>query len=361
MENQTRKPKAVLISDIHYNIQTLPVADAALRQAVDKANDLKIPLIIAGDLHDTKANIRGECIKAIRDTLKHLHMYDSDEQCESPLRNCYILRGNHDSINEKSAEHSLHFLEDLAYIITKPYFYNSLGGINGRSIHLIPYHHDPDELRKYLKKVDKGSCLIMHQGIEGSNSGDYIQDKSAIHKEDAKDFRVISGHYHQRQDIITGPSRKGCIGIWSYIGNPYTLNYAEADDPPKGFQVLYNDGTLEHVPTNLREHWVMELTYHNLSEGDGVFAGDAQDLVWVRIKGTKENLAKLTKSRVADDLDIPQDFRLDLIPLDTLSTYRNNASIEIKQPDLLDSIIDSISNTSDDQKARLKQLWKDLK
>ena len=52
-----RSPIAVLISDIHYNINTLPVADAALRQAIAKANELDVVLIVTGDLHDTKANL----------------------------------------------------------------------------------------------------------------------------------------------------------------------------------------------------------------------------------------------------------------------------------------------------------------
>ena len=45
------KSKAVIINDIHYNLKTLPLADAALRQSINKANELKIPLIIAGDFN----------------------------------------------------------------------------------------------------------------------------------------------------------------------------------------------------------------------------------------------------------------------------------------------------------------------
>src|ERR1700722_9570126 len=102
-----RKPIAVLISDVHYNLQTLPLADAAMRQAVFKANTLDVPLIVAGDLHDTKANLRGECIKAMLNTLsltKH---------------RAHILIGNHDKINEKSplTENSLHFLDGLCELV----------------------------------------------------------------------------------------------------------------------------------------------------------------------------------------------------------------------------------------------------
>ena len=61
-------PTAVLISDVHYSLQTLPLADKVMRMAIDKANSLGVPLIVAGDLHDTKANMRAECVNAmIRD------------------------------------------------------------------------------------------------------------------------------------------------------------------------------------------------------------------------------------------------------------------------------------------------------
>ena len=80
------KPIAVLISDVHYNLTTLPLADAAMRQAIAEANSLGVPLIVAGDLHDTKANLRGECVNAM---IEAFAMLD---------HGCYILRGNHDAM-----------------------------------------------------------------------------------------------------------------------------------------------------------------------------------------------------------------------------------------------------------------------
>lgn len=331
---------AVLISDIHYNITTLPVADAALRQAVAKANELSVPLIIAGDLHDTKANLRGECIKAMLDTLS---------KAQEPV---FILRGNHDSINERSKEHSLEFLRNLTLvsIVSHP---EQTGGLC-----LIPYEHDPEALRAYLKAIPAGSTLIMHQGINGSSAGEYIQDKSAINKEDVSDFRVISGHYHTRQDIKIGRPRKGAVGFWSYIGNPYTLNFGEADDPSKGFQILMDDGTLEFVPTNLRKHVVIEIEAHALSYAETNMQINKDDIVLVKLKGSAKELCTLIKKNVAKNLNLPADFRLDLIPTDISMTR-----VEITQqtqPQLLDQIIDSIASASNDQKERLKTLWKDL-
>lgn len=348
------KPKAVLISDVHYNVHTLKLADAAMRMAIDTANSLDVPLIVAGDLHDTKANIRAECVNAMRETFKLMHKreyYDGEEHHNTHY-NTYIIRGNHDAINEKSEDHSLNFLTDLADIIEKPWFYNELGAIDGNSIHLIPYHHDTNVLKSYLSKVDKGSMLIMHQGITGSNSGDYIQDKSAITPQDVAGFNVISGHYHNRQTIQLPEG-----GTWNYIGNPYTLNYGEANDPPKGYQILMDDGTLKFVPTDLRKHVVFEFFLNDIpSVGIGTLECGKDDLVWIKIKGTKEDLARINKSWVAKDTGL-ESFRLDLIPLETCQVF---VPKNLTQGPLLDSLVDGLTNTSDERKARLKQLWRDL-
>jgi hypothetical protein len=49
METKNKYPIAVIISDVHYNINTLEVADKAMRMAINRANILNIPLIVAGD------------------------------------------------------------------------------------------------------------------------------------------------------------------------------------------------------------------------------------------------------------------------------------------------------------------------
>ncbi len=354
----SRKPVAVLISDIHYSLSTLELADAAMRQAINNANALGVPVIVAGDLHDSKANLRGECVNRMLKTFS---------ECKTK---CFILVGNHDLINEKSEENSIEFLdyvgdtvdyvfsEKQVTIVRRPWFYNELGAINSRSIHLVPYHTNPGILLEYLSKVDPGSTLIMHQGLKGSNSGEYIQDKSAITHDDVKDFRVISGHYHTRQDIKTGRPQKGAAGLWSYIGNPYSLNFAEADDPEKGFQILMDDGTLEFVPTNLRKHAVLELEGYNLDLITGPALNDlnTDDIVKVKIIGTKDQLQKWTKNVVSDILGIAN-FKLELAVVD--DARKTKPEVSASKPQLLDSLIE-VGMLETETKGRLKQLWRDL-
>lgn len=338
-------PIAVLISDIHFSVPTLELASQSLLKAQFKAKMLNVPLVIAGDLHDTKANMRAECVNKLKDMFSVVDAPDT-----------IVLVGNHDLCNERGKEHALNFLKPYATIIENP----QTGYLNGKEVMLIPYYSDVEALRVLLKDEDTPKTIIMHQGIEGSNAGDYIQDKSALKHEDVADFRVISGHYHSRQDIKTGRPRKGAVGLWSYIGNPYTLNYAEANDLPKGFQILYDDGILEFIPTMLRRHVVYEIEFNKLETYPGVGIALQNDLLWVKLSGTKEQLSTITKAQVHKIIARPESFRLDLIPTDLPTNLSINTQ-NLTQMEVLDSIIGSLSDTSEERKERLKDLWKNLK
>ncbi len=345
------RPTAVLISDVHYNIQTLPIADKAMRLAIAKANELDVPLIVAGDLHDTKANMRAECVNAMLDTLKLAYRPHYDEYGSNnwETKRALVLVGNHDKINEKSNLNALEFLSDVTELVDMPRFTNAVTA-KGYSLELIPYQSNPDDFRARVRKIDKKSIIICHQGITGSKSGEYIQDHSAINPEDVAGRRVISGHYHQRQTIALPDG-----GTWDYIGNPYTLNFGEADDPEKGFQILMNDGSLEFVPTNLRRHHILEVS---CLDPEAEFTGRPDDLLWVKVSGPSDELAKYTKDVIANQLGITQGFRLDMIPTDSTSPLEQTK--ELPQDELFDSIIDSLTDADNSRKARLKALWKDL-
>ena len=339
-------PIAVIISDVHYSLNTLEIADLAMRQAILRANSLGVPLIIAGDLTDNKANMRAEVVNQMLETFR---------LCKTTA---YILRGNHDQINEKSEEHSLNFLGELmreteesysydqttyipyVKIVDTPQFTNDFS-FGLKSPWLIPYHHDIEVLKKVLTGVERGSLVIMHQGITGSISGDYIQDKSAITVNDVHGLRVISGHYHTRQDIQLPDG-----GLWSYVGNPFTLNFGEVNDPDKGFRILNSDGTLDFVPTKLRKHVILDITL------DGklvVPVKSFEDIGLARVRGTKEQLARFNS-------ELFKGWRVELIPTETLTKPVNQQQ---SQPEIIDSLIETL-DTDSDQKSRLKLLWKDL-
>ena len=336
-------PVAVLISDIHYNISTLELADAALRMAIYHANKLRVPLVIAGDMHDTKANLRAECVHRMQKTLRLGHQV-------------IVLRGNHDSLNEKSEVSAIRHLEfGSVSMVDEPSQFNSATGI----VHLIPYQSDPNKMRSILAATPKNSLIVMHQGLNGSNSGEYIRDNSAINPEDVANFRVISGHYHARQDIKTGRPRANAVGLFSYIGNPFTLTFGEAKDLEKGYQVLLEDGTLEFIPTNLRKHVVFEMTASDI-HGGHVLLYNPADLLWLKITGTHDELAKLNRDKIIKTLRIEAaSVRIDTTPVDI------EASAETQGPPktdghLMDELIMTEKTLSDEQKGRLAQLWRNL-
>lgn len=339
MQKKTKKPIAVISGDIHYNLKTLEVADNATRQAITKANELDVPFISNGDLHDSKANLRGECINRIIETFKLCN------------KKPYVNVGNHSLINEKGKEHALHFLAAYAYIIDEPKYIEELESF------IIPYYSDGELLLNYLEYLMPSvSRLIMHQGVNGSNMGHYIQDKSAIPKEALADFRVILSHYHAHQNIECGPIKANNIGLATYIGSPYSTSYGEANDPPKGFGILYSDGSLEFVPTNLRKHIVLEYTYGGLNflENTSIDIKD-NDLLWVKVKGPKEVLDKLTKQSISINLNITIPFKLDLIPNKVEFTAKPTK--ELTQNEVFDNIIER-SNIEVETKKRLQTLWK---
>ena len=325
------EPKAVLISDIHYSLANLSLADAALNQAVAMAKDLDVPLIIAGDLHDTKAMLRAECVNAILKTLSRL-----------PQEQILLIPGNHDLINEKGEEHALKFLKHTVLTISSPMEY--------RGFHFIPYQTDKAKLTDILAQIPPKSLIIAHQGVHQAHAGEYVHDKTAVDCRLFQGHRTLSGHYHRKQDIDTGNG-----GRFSYLGTPYTVTFAEADDGPKGYNILYADHAIQLIPTNLRKHIKIQRTpTSTLFPIENYKPGD---LVWMQVTGTTSELSKINKKKIGEKIHT-QDFKLDLIPLDSTTPVANDIE-KVNQCDVFDAIIEGQTDTVE-HKNYLKKLWRDI-
>lgn len=331
------RPIAVIQGDTHYNLVNLEIADKATRMGIAKANELNVPFILNGDTNDGKANLRAEWVKALIETIKTARVKP------------YINIGNHDLINTKGTEHSLEFLRPYATVIDKISYCQDIDSW------IIPYHDDADELREYLNAIHEGATLIMHQGLHGGNMGHYIQDRSALNLIDLASFRTILSHYHARQDIKCGRPQKGTVGLATYIGSPYSTSFSEANDPEKGFSILMDDGSLEFVPTNLRRHVIIEIDLTKPTEIHQTI--NSNDLVWVKVTGSKNLLELVCKDNLRKQINVVDNFRLELIPTDVESKV---VKISTNQNELLDSIIDSRQDLDSSTKDRLKVTWKNL-
>ena len=332
----TAEPIAVVIADLHFNLQNLEPATVALKAASARADSFNIPLVIAGDLLDGKAIIRAEVANRLIEILR--------SRPDSQM--VVILQGNHDLINEKGREHALHFLEGYADVVSVPVAHSGLW--------FIPYFNDAAALKAVLSEAPENAPVIMHQGVQSAFMGAYVQDKSSLPPEAFKDFRVISGHYHRAQDIKCGPARKGAVGLFSYVGTPFTMSFAEANDGPKGFQILKSDGSLEQVVLSLRKHVIVERTIADVLKP--IPDLNPGDLLWLKVTGPYSELEKLRKHEIGQKLLGHANFKFDKIPAESLEVVQ--ADKPLTGGDLLDNMIDEMEETPN-QKKFLKELWRD--
>jgi DNA repair exonuclease SbcCD nuclease subunit len=318
-----------MISDVHFNMNTLHTASKALITACQHAERLKVPLVIAGDLNDTKAIIRAEVANQLISILKY-------SSCQK-----FILVGNHDLVNEKSTEHSLNFLAPYATIVDEPRVYMDLS-----EVFFIPYQSDTEKLSRILKAPRTEGIYVMHQGFRGAFMGDYAVDKSSIDVSEVAHVKVFSGHYHRHQTI----------GTVTYVGNPFTVSFGEANDGPKGFLVVNTDGSYEQIALKLRKHIKLEIEAKDNSLMVPVNDVTEEDFVWLKLSGPRSILDKITKKEMANYFG-HENFKLDKVPIDSVKSTTNMSKMKDEQ--VLDALIDSTPE-SEILRAYLKQLWREV-
>jgi len=341
-----RSPIAVATGDSHFTLGTLELASSALRQMILKAKELHVPIILNGDTLDAKAIIRGEIANRLIEILGEIE----SEQV-------YINTGNHDMLSEKGDNSALNFLRPYAQVVSSPVY------IERFKSYIVPYFNDTNKLKEFLHTVDIGTRLIIHQGVMGADLGHYVKDSTSLPTDSFSDFRVIASHYHKRQDIKCGPPRKGAVGLFSYLGSPYSITYSEANDGPKGFNILYDDGTLELVPTNLRKHVKLELTTDWLSKQDRNRYSESvpesnigqYDLLWVKLTGPESELARVFKAELGHYLQVNQ-FKLDKIPTEV--TRMEETKERLTEAEIMDRLIDQTEESLEEKK-NLKGLWRE--
>ena len=334
------KSIAVIIADLHFNLANLEVASDALVQAFREADANEVPLIIAGDLLDGKAIIRAE-------VMNRLITIFSDRP-PNRERLTWILVGNHDLCNEKGKENALRFLAPYAQIVSSPVKFNNLI--------MMPYFNDARVFLNELERFSgKGHFVIAHQGVKTAFMGAYAQDKSSLPPEFFKNYRVISGHYHCRQDIVCGPRREGMLGLFSYVGSPFTVNFAEAGDGTKGFCVLMEDGSLDQIVLSLRRHHVVERSAADSARPLAcVFK---EDFLWLKITGTRAELAAIDKHTLGLELLGHNNYKLDKIEIK--AEEPTVSAVPLTDAEVFDTMIEELADTVE-QKNKLKSIWREV-
>jgi DNA repair exonuclease SbcCD nuclease subunit len=185
--------------------------------------------------------------------------------------------------------------------------------------------------------------------------GHYVKDSSSLPPEAYANFRVISGHYHKRQDITCGEPKENAVGLFSYIGNPFTLSFAEAGDP-KGIAILLSDGTLQHIELEARRHCIINVTLNK----DNKYVLDQRaahdDLIWVKFYGPQSEVDKFDKMEFGTAYFGHSNFQLDFYPFEAKKVDIQTTSLSHEQ--MFDDLIDSETDT-DDIKQDLKDLWRE--
>lgn len=277
----------VAISDVHICLKHLEVSLQVLRTSLEHARSKDVPLVIAGDLNDTKAVMRSEWVKALIQLFKEF----------ADVR-IHVLVGNHDLNNKNSSSHSLEFLQLLENV--KLHDQPTSVSFMGVEFDLIPYMVHKED---FLEAINGSSVskVICHQGFMGAFMGDYVVDESSVDPKELKDKEIVlSGHYHKHQWVGDNIM---------YFGSPYTVNFGEHLQSKFYWEVEEVGEKIHPKPimTDVRRH--IQLVWDGvMPSGDGLSHEPcygkprSYDLVKVILKGTKEFCLGIDEKVVRDYL-----------------------------------------------------------
>lgn len=219
--------KYSLVGDPHAKPSNLE----KINRLFDMVEDLGNPVIILGDLLDTKEVVRGKCLNTYLRRLKGSQLHFT------------ILVGNHDWHNLECEEHSLEALKSLpnVTVVDTP--------VHTPKVSFLPYIHDVEKLRSELNDCS-GKVVFCHADIFGFDYGNgLISDGGLQATELSRTKRVISGHYHKYQ----------VLGNITYLGTPFSHSFGESNQDK--FIGVYDTGTdkLELLPTPFPRHTTQEI------------------------------------------------------------------------------------------------------
>lgn len=234
-----------------------------IRELFNQAIRIGHPIIILGDLLDTKSVIRSECLNLYYEIFSNTSI------------EIIALVGNHDLHNVTSEKHSLETLKSLPNVT----IIDDLTVIHG--MYFLPYIHDQDKLKATLKEIPKDSIVFGHFEIKSFDFGNgRTCDNGITTKSFTRFKRVISGHFHKYQ-------QKGNL---TYLGTPFSHTFGEANQDKFLGRYSLNEDKLELLPTRFPAHLSYE---HNCDIGTTiVVGGNGENHVRLILTGAQENIDK---------------------------------------------------------------------
>lgn len=290
-----RKVIAVLGCDYHLDQTNIQLVWNVWQQHCDLCEKYSARMLLGGDIFTSRSGQPLSVLTAFKNMVWNL-----EERCIL----AQVIPGNHDKTDANSQQSYLDVYNSLNIKLHS----NSGVWMQGEVLFgFIPYFGNDEWIEQYEclevnvnelllnGEIDKDMprILITHMGVEGVRNNDGTTVSSPIKPSMFKNWdKVLVGHYHDASQIGDN--------IF-YTGSVYQNNYGE-NITDKGFTLIYNDGSIEFVPSEFPRYIKERVdvddpqTLRNIIDKYDEVDGDHVRIV---LRGKKTDLEKVNKIELA--------------------------------------------------------------
>lgn len=238
MEKRNKRPLFVFITDIHLNKNNGELIKSLFHQLVELCDRRGVSTVVCGgDVFTSRSGQPLQCLIDWQECLEILAARDIK---------IYMIPGNHDKTDPDSDASYLDVYAGNKNVTL--YKRAACKCIGGTVIGFIPYFgterwiSELEELNNCIAETMgnhyEHRVLVTHVGFDGVKNNDGSEVESAIKPSLMKDWdKTLVGHYHDASVLTDNVI---------YTGSLYQNNFGE-DIADKGFTIVYNDCSLEHV------------------------------------------------------------------------------------------------------------------
>lgn len=289
-----KTPIALYLTDTHLKESNQELIFDIFEQAVSVCKENDIDRIFhAGDFFTSRTS----------QSLSNLLIFgDVLEMLKKNGITIFGIAGNHDKTNQDSERSYLDiFRKHKNFTVIRG---QEVFSFNGVTVGFLPYFTKSytkrlKTLEKMAKTLDNDSnILITHIAFNGAvNNDGSVVDESVKTKSVRFWDKVLVGHYHDSNSF------KNII----YTGSSYQSNFGERLDD-KGFQLIYNDASLEFIPSKYPKYIKVKLEMSDDIENEiELYENENGDNLRFIFQGDKHDLHKVDRQKL-DKLGIDVKF-----------------------------------------------------